>query len=145
MLNLVREEVIDSIEQIPMTISDAMKHLNMYPTDLMRARVSQLFVAILELLEECLVWLGTKPARKVLSATLKGEDHGSSLKDKREQLLAVGARIDRDAQFALHGNVNGLHEGMAKGKRFLAASRRSGRPTHTFFQLSQDRVLSSII
>lgn len=101
----MREEITDSIEQIPFTIDIVHKLSGVYNEKALQAHVSQLFVAILELLQECLIWLTKNPFRKVASAVFKGDDHAAGLTEKRKQLVRLGERIDKYAMAGLHENV----------------------------------------
>jgi hypothetical protein len=76
----------------------------------MQSHVSQLFVAILDLLQECLVWLTRNPFRKGMSALFKGDEHAAGLEDKRAQLERLQDRIDRFAMVGLHEKVGDMDE-----------------------------------
>lgn len=104
------DEIADSVECIPFTIDIAFRVSRAYNSAAMQSHVSQLFVAILHLLQECLVWLTKNPFRKGFSAVFKGEDHAAGLKEKRAQLERLQDRIDRYAAVGLHEKVEAIDE-----------------------------------
>lgn len=71
-LGLMREDIADSIESIPFTIDIVYKVSRSYNSDTMQSHVSQLFVAILDLLQECLKWLTKDSFLKATSTMFRG-------------------------------------------------------------------------
>jgi hypothetical protein len=106
----MREEIAVSIDCIPFTIEAVFRVSRAYNSDAMQSHVSQLFVAILDLLQECLVWLTRNPFRKGMSALFKGDEHAAGLKEKRAQLEKLQDRIDRFAMVGLHERVEDMHK-----------------------------------
>jgi hypothetical protein len=106
----MREEIAVSIDCIPFTIDAVFRVSRAYNSDAMQSHVSQLFVAILDLLQECLVWLTRNPFRKGMSALFKGDEHAAGLEDKRAQLERLQDRIDRFAMIGLHEKVGDMEE-----------------------------------
>lgn len=121
----MREEITDSIEQIPYTIQNALSVSWTYDSGALQSHVSQLFVAALDLLQECLVWLRKHPLRKSFSVLVKGDDHSAALRQKQGQLKKLETRIDkhavvnlhktaitiRDRQESMYGSVQSIEEG----------------------------------
>jgi hypothetical protein len=106
----MREEIAVSIDCIPLTIDIVLRVSRAYDSVAMQSHVSQLFVAILDLLQECLVWLTRNPFRKGMSALFKGDDHAAGLKDRRAQLEKFQDRIDKSAMVGLHERVEDMDE-----------------------------------
>lgn len=125
---MMREEITDSIEQIPYTIQNALDVSWTYDTETLQSHVSQLFVAALDLLQECLVWLRRNPLRKGLSVLVRGDDHSAALLQKQGQLKKLEARIDKHALVNLHNTVTSIHQGQKVTSEALRAI-RMGTPS----------------
>lgn len=118
----MRSEITETIAEIPFTIDMVFRISRVYDTDAMQSHVSQLFVAILELLQECLRWLTRNPFRKGFSAMVKGADHAAGLSDKRKQLDRLTEKVDKYAMAELHETARETNE----SKSLSTTSERSG-------------------
>lgn len=98
----MRDEIAGVIEQIPFTVDIVTRLSSTYDEEAIRSHVSQLLVAILDLLQECLSWLTKHPTRKVVSAIVKGKGHSAALMEKMAQLTRLQKSINKTAMVGLH-------------------------------------------
>ena len=105
----MREDVSKALQQIPITIERVQGLWCIYNSETLESHISQLFVASLEVLQQCLVWFTRSPGSRVTNALLKGEDFGQELQEAVDRLQLLESRIDQQANLDQHRSVNQLH------------------------------------
>ncbi len=107
----MREDSYEALDQIPISIDRAAALMTVYEdSKQLENHVSQLYVAILDVLEHILVWYVKNSALKYFGAVLLGDDYGSALTEKTRKLIKLEQHVDAQAAVDQHRRIGAVDQ-----------------------------------
>ncbi|RPA89390.1 hypothetical protein L873DRAFT_1722055 [Choiromyces venosus 120613-1] len=111
-LHSVREKVFEILGEIPDRIAKTQVYAELYrSSQQVRERNGELYVAILDIFEHVLGWLGGESGRKFGKAPLKGELYSKELDERDSKMKEVAENLHQEAKLCLHESLRQVKEG----------------------------------